>query len=348
MLIHKNFIGGNITVEKTEGNSVFLEREKRDTTEWFYWAFCVEGAAGKTLDFIFPKENRVGRFGAAVSHDLKSWHWQDIEAAGDRFSYTFGENENKVYFAHHMLYDPERMNVFAAERAIPVKTLCTTEKGRKLPFLSFGEGKKHILLCSRHHCCESTGTYVLEGCISELFGKLPDDYSVTVIPFVDYDGMLDGDQGKNRIPHDHNRDYTDKPIYNSTKEIIRIVAENPPEIFMDFHSPGHMWNGNDYNFFSHAKTKMGASTDKFGKILADESSSLPLNYDGKNDVRSNEKWNSDNNPNSKNYMSDIPGIRLVLSTETAYFGFPESKVSIDRLLDFGRAYGRSILRFIAE
>ena len=348
MLIHKNFIGGNISVEKIKGNTVFVERENRDTTDWFYWAFCVEEAAGKTLTFRFPNENRVGRFGAAVSHDLKSWHWQDVWDSGDSFSYTFGEDENKVYFAHHMLYDPERMNLLAAKRNIPFETLCVTEKGRALPWFTFGHGKKKILFTSRHHACESTGTYVLEGCVSELFGKLPDDYSVTVIPFVDYDGVLDGDQGKNRIPHDHNRDYIDKPIYNVTKKIIGFVAENPPEIFIDFHSPWHMRNGNDYNFFSHAKTSMGESTDNFGKILADESKHLPLKYDGKNDVRSNERWNSDDLPNSKNYMSDIPGIKLVLSTETAYFGLPESKVSIDGLLELGHAYGRAILRFIAE
>jgi hypothetical protein len=28
-----------------------------------------------------------------------------------------------------------------------------------------------------------------------------------VVPFVDKDGVEEGDQGKNRRPHDHNRDY---------------------------------------------------------------------------------------------------------------------------------------------
>ena len=45
MLIHQNFIGGNITVKEIDGNTVVLENELRDTTgDWFYWAFCVEGA----------------------------------------------------------------------------------------------------------------------------------------------------------------------------------------------------------------------------------------------------------------------------------------------------------------
>ena len=39
MLIHQNFIGGNITVKEIDGNTVVLENELRDTTgDWCYWA----------------------------------------------------------------------------------------------------------------------------------------------------------------------------------------------------------------------------------------------------------------------------------------------------------------------
>ena len=56
MLIHQNFIGGNITVKEIDGNTVVLENELRDTTgDWFYWAFCVEGAENKTITFKFQQ-----------------------------------------------------------------------------------------------------------------------------------------------------------------------------------------------------------------------------------------------------------------------------------------------------
>lgn len=46
MKLHKNFVGGNIRVIKTDGDTVFLDNELRDTTEdRFCFAFCVEGAA---------------------------------------------------------------------------------------------------------------------------------------------------------------------------------------------------------------------------------------------------------------------------------------------------------------
>lgn len=60
MNIHSNFIGGNIIVIKQNENDVYLENEVRDSGEdWFYWAFCVEGAEGKEINFhIGP--NRLG------------------------------------------------------------------------------------------------------------------------------------------------------------------------------------------------------------------------------------------------------------------------------------------------
>ena len=52
MIIHNKMPGGNIFVDKQEGSHVYLKNELRDTTEdWFYWAFCVEGAQGQEITF---------------------------------------------------------------------------------------------------------------------------------------------------------------------------------------------------------------------------------------------------------------------------------------------------------
>ena len=104
MIIHKNFVGGNICVVKQNETDIYVENEIRDTQEdWFYWAFCVENAEGKTVTFHFQK-NRLGYFGPAVSHDLIEWRW--LNQVGDNeFTYTFQKGENKVYFAHNMLFD---------------------------------------------------------------------------------------------------------------------------------------------------------------------------------------------------------------------------------------------------
>ena len=101
MKIHQEFTGGNIVVTKIEGNDVYLKNETRDSSKsWFYWAFCIEGAQGKTLTFHFDK-GRLGYWGPAVSHDLLDWKWHDqVDTANATFTYTFGPDEDKVYFAH--------------------------------------------------------------------------------------------------------------------------------------------------------------------------------------------------------------------------------------------------------
>lgn len=349
MIIHNKFTGGNISVLKTEGNTIYVEREIRDTEgDWFYWAFCVEGAQGRTLTFKFPSENRVGWFGAAVSHDLKTWYWQDTEYCPDSFTYTFKDDEKKVYFAHDMLYLPHLFDAFCEKNSFSQKVFCITEQGNEVPFLRFGNGEKYIIATARHHACESTGNYVLEGFTEVLKDNLPDDYSLIVIPFMDFDGVIYGDQGKNRKPYDHNRDYLDSPIYSSTKTLMDFAKSHDLKYYFDFHSPWHLRNNNDHPFFSHASESMVDTLNAFGDILAVECNGLPLRYEKGYDVGPNERWNKETSPNSKNFMSKLDTIKFSLSTETPYFGLEGNKTTQHSLLLLGKAYGRSILRFIAQ
>ena len=46
---------------------------------------------------------------------------------------------------------------------------------------------------------------------------------------MDKDGVEDGDQGKNRRPGDHNRDWDGESIYNSTeavREFLLVWSDN--------------------------------------------------------------------------------------------------------------------------
>ena len=227
MRIHGEFVGGNIIVIRQTPEEIWVENDLKDTSrDWFYWAFCAEGFAGQTITFHF-QELRLGYFGPAVSHDLKTWHWLDT-VDGDNFTYTFGTEENKVYFAHDMLYGPDRFFRFAHRHGLQVEELCTTRKGRSLPCLYLGEGEISMLLTARHHACESTGSYVLEGVLEELLREPLPDVRILCVPFVDFDGVMEGDQGKDRIPHDHNRDYCPHvvPIYPETAAIRNYAEEN--------------------------------------------------------------------------------------------------------------------------
>lgn len=348
MRIHKNFAGGNIVVKSIEGDTVYLENELRDTTEdWFYWAFCVEGAEGKTLTFKMQK-NRLGYFGPAVSHDYENWHWLD-SLEGDSFTYHFGENESKVYFAHHMLYRPERFFAFAKSKGIVVDTLCPSRKGRSTPCVSIGKGKRSIILTARHHACESTGNYVLEGVLDELIDRPIDDCTLFCVPFVDYDGVLDGDQGKSRAPHDQNRDYgiNKNSIYAETDEIRAYADEKGCNLGFDFHSPWHKGGRNDQVFIVQNSLEKIDRLDLFGNILEKKISSKSLKYNKSNDIAPFTEWNTPSAQFAFN-MTVRPECDVAFTLETAYFGTEDNKVSQAKLIELGHCFAKAIKAYIKE
>jgi len=348
MRIHKDFAGGNIIVKSIQGDTVCLQNELRDTAEdWFYWAFCVEGAEGLTLTFKMQK-NRLGYFGPAVSHDLKKWHWLDA-CDSDEFTYHFTEGEGKVYFAHNMLYHPDRFFDFAKEKGLTVETLCTSKKGRNTPCVKIGEGKLSIILTARHHACESTGNYVLEGVLDELVASPIDDCTVFCVPFVDYDGVLDGDQGKSRAPHDQNRDYVpdEKSFYAETDTIRRYADENGCNLAFDFHSPWHKGGRNDRVFIVQNSLEKIDRFNLFGKILEDSITSQSLNYQKADDIAPFVEWNKPSAQFSV-YMTSKPECDIAFTLETAYFGTPDNKVSQDRLVELGHCFAKAIKDYIKE
>ncbi len=123
-----------------------------------------------------------------------------------------------------MLYTPQMFFDFAAKNGIVVKTLCKSRKGRDIPCLEFGSGERHIVLTSRHHACEATGSYVLEGLLCDLHNNPIENTTVFCVPMIDYDGVCDGNQGKSRKPHDHNRDYNPNTpsIYETAPTVLPL------------------------------------------------------------------------------------------------------------------------------
>lgn len=335
-------------MKEQKSNVIHLENEIRDTThDWFYWAFCVEGAQGETLTFQFGP-NRLGYFGPAVSHDLKKWHWLD-SVDGDSFTYTFGENEDKVYFAHNMLYHPKRFLEFAEKSGLAVTELCKGYKGSSVPCVQFGSGKRYVILTARHHACESTGNYVLEGVLSSLLDNPIENTTVFCVPFVDYEGVIRGDQGKGRDPHDHNRDYpvdTDS-IYPECAAIKAYADQNGCHYGFDFHSPWHKGNENDNIFIVQNSIEKLPKLNRFGELFQNAITENSMQYESKNDYPPEFGWNL-GGAQFANYMRKLEENEIAFSLETAYFGTEENKVSEERLLELGRCFANALRAYIAS
>ena len=347
--LHTDFIGGNIKVVEQNDHAFILENELRDTTEdWFYWAFCVEGAQNQTLTFHF-QENRLGYWGPAISYDLVHWHWLD-SVDGNSFTYHFKADESKVYFAHSMLYHPDRFFKFAAQKNLNVTKLCDGYKGSEIPCIEFGCGDKTLVLTARHHACEAPGSYVLEGVLDELIQNPLEGYKVFCVPFVDYEGVIRGDQGKRRAPHDHNGDYdTEKePIYPETAAIRKYVDANNCRLAFDFHAPWHNLWQNDTAFLVQNSLEQETldKLNRFGETLESCITETSLKYFHKNDYPFMHGWNMGKGKGCSRYMISRPEINVACTLETTYFGVPDNVVTEPKMIELGHCFARAIKKYL--
>ena len=89
-------------------------------------------------------------------------------------------------------------------------------------------------------------SYVLEGIMAEILADTPtglwlrENVAFLVVPFVDKDGVEDGDQGKNRKPHDHGQDYRGDSLYPEVAALKKLIPHwvgGRPCYGFDWHCP---------------------------------------------------------------------------------------------------------------
>ena len=256
--IATKFPGGNARVERNDGASVHVAPDARGDNPWFYWCFEATASKPGRVTFVFP-ETVVGAKNGAVSHqgpavstdDGKTWRWMGTDTVKDNtFHYDFAKKDEKVRFAVAIPYLQSDYDAFLAANAenkhLKASALTKSRNGRAVELLQIGEpgpGKKAVLVTGRHHAAETIASHVLEGFLHAAMaddapGKaFREQYVLYAVPFVDKDGVEEGDQGKNRKPHDHNRDYGEKSIYPEVQAIRDLDKAKNFELSLDFHCP---------------------------------------------------------------------------------------------------------------
>lgn len=348
MKITTEYSGGNIIVNRIDGNIVYLQQALRDTsTWWFYWNFCVENPQFEEMEFHFDDGEVVGNFGPACSDDLINWTWCQPECLinNSSFKYRFKAGEKKKYFAYSLPYQVghfERFyNNIKDDEILQLSTIAISEQGRNIPVIKIGDkNNKNVIITCRHHSCESVASYVLEGLIQSLLmenRKTTNQYTFHIIPFVDIDGVENGDQGKERKPHDHNRDYLEKPIYNITKQLYKYTENMQVAAFIDFHCP---WKWGQCNDIPHIyENRNREIVEKFIMNLTDVTQNTFKNvikYDYNIfRMKAGCGYNKMENANAKNYFENKKGASLSITIETPYFGNLIKPYSIPMLYQWG-------------
>ena len=254
--IGTSFPGGNIVVEKIDGNTIHLAPDLRGGQPWFYWCFDATVAKPGKVVFDLGKPQKIGVRGPAASFDGgKSWRYlgmQNVEITtrAERFTHEFSLENQKVRFAVVIPYLQHDLDAFIKKNMtnphLVKKELTKTRKGTSVDMVTIGkpgQGVAPMLVTARHHACESTASFVLEGFLQEAISDSPAGidfrkrHVLFAVPIVDKDGVEAGDQGKNRMPHDHNRDYGDNPIYPEIQAISDLANSQKIHFAIDFHCP---------------------------------------------------------------------------------------------------------------
>ena len=366
------FPGGNIILEGIEGDVVKVRQDLRDTEgDWFYWQFRVRGAAGRTPTFQFAGSRVIGVRGPAVSTDQgNTWAWLGADAVrGNSFTYAFPKSAGEVRFSMNIPYMETHLNQFLVRhRGDPrLKTgvLTRTGKGREVELLHVGRqgggARYKVMLTSRHHACESLATYTLEGILETVLSDtkegawLRENAEFLAVPFVDKDGVEDGDQGKNRRPRDHNRDYDGQSVHAS----VRAIREQAPRwsegklrIALDLHCPGIRGENHEEIYFVGSPDQaMWTRVLKFATLL-EKTQRGPLVYRTANNIPFGKAWNTADSfkagMSNSRWAAGLPGMVVATSIEIPYANAGGEVVTADSARAFGADLARAIRVFLGK
>lgn len=370
MRIDCGFPGGNIIVDGVEGDVVRLRQDRRDTEGWwFHWCFRVRGASGRRLTFHFGDGDVLGVTGPAASTDGgKTWRWLGREVVeGASFSHLLPLKADEVRYGFTMPYVESNLREFLRRPGIRDlvrrETLCRSRKGREVELLFTGRtdsGCTHrVLLTCRHHACEAQASFALEGIMEaataddELGRRLRERVEFAVVPFMDKDGVEDGDQGKNRRPHDHNRDYAGESIYPEVRRLRKFApawAEGKLRLTLDLHCPWIRGPRNECIYF--VSTPLKEHWERLQQLSAvlESVEKGPLPYRAENNLPFGEEWNTNEGPLKSNsrWGGELPGVLLGTSLELPYARADGETVTPEKARAFGRDLAAALDRWLAE
>lgn len=375
--VDADFPGGNIVVDKIDNDNVYVHQDLRDTAgDWFYWHFRVRGAEGRQLTFHFTRSNPIGVRGPAVSVDGgKSWKWLGAQAVrGQSFAFAFPADSREVRFCFAFPYQAHDLHSFlrryASHPHLKVESLAKTKKGRDVELLRLGrlDGKcaHRVALTCRHHSCEMMASFVLEGIIDETLSDsnagrwLRDHVEFFIVPMVDKDGVEDGDQGKNRKPRDHNRDYEGASIHPSVKALRARLPEwsGGKLVFaLDLHCPWIRGGMNETVYFvGGPDDRIWQEVGRFATLLESvqkergQAAKETLPFSSKNNLPFGQGWNTAANYKTgkafARWAGELPGVRFAATLEVAYANASGRPVTTETARALGHDLARALARYL--
>jgi len=237
-----------------------------------WWHFRVRGLAEDqplTLRLRGSRASLEGREPLAAawamperaSYSIDGERWLQTEPGERReewMIYTIPPGSPAVWVAWGPPYTPAfaRRAVRDMADASPhaeARELGRSKDGRTVPMLHVRQGERPaserfgVWIQARQHAWESGSSWVAHGFGEWLLGDHPEaswlreHAELFVIPVMDVDNAATGNGGKNALPHDHNRDWSDDPHWNEVaaamKHVRQLIDERRMDLFLDIHNP---------------------------------------------------------------------------------------------------------------
>lgn len=351
---------GNILVESVSASDALIRQDLRDTEgDWFWW--CFEAHAAGEVRFRFTGSDVIGTRGPAVSTDGGlNWRWLGRGAVeGKSFVYRFDPRRPAARFGFAIPYTERDLARFLnGRRGIRTEALCQTNRGRTAERLRFGAaspGAVKVLLTARHHCCECIASYALEGIIEAALDDrwLRANVAFAAIPFVDKDGVEDGDQGKNRRPRDHNRDYDGDSVHPTVRAIRQWVpawGAGSLAFALDLHCPWIRGEHNEDIYFPGGEEPRNwREISQFARLL-EKLNKGPLPYSTKNNIPFGTAWNTAANYKQgmsfARWAAGIKGIRAAGTIEIPYANCGDVDVTPAAARALGHALAAALREYL--
>lgn len=262
--VNTDFPGGSGVVEtldQTTRSLTIRPTPHKDAGWECWWSFELAGITPgeevtltvKSMAFGLPSR-------ASYSYDGKTWQQtaRGIAAKG-QITYKLKIDHEKVRLAWgppFQLSDASELIERTLERNVGATKfeLARTKADRTVPALRWdpparvGMKRRGIWLQSRQHAWESGSSWVGAGFVDWLSSddaaakSLRETTRIVYIPIMDVDNVERGAGGKDQKPHDHNRDWSDEPIFSAVRAAQKGIQEMDEagefDLFIDLHNPG--------------------------------------------------------------------------------------------------------------
>jgi hypothetical protein len=323
--VSSNFEGGSarvLSIDQSSRTIRFMPAGDPDRGWPCWWFLQVDGAeAGTTLNFeVIGSDRPIPQDGgnqgrplssswatpvrAAVSFDGTTWqHSEPGEKRPGGMVWRVQATGARVWLAWGPPFTPRDASAFlsklvSAHSFAEAFTLERTREGREVPAIRIHEGGVPgpetfgVWVEARQHAWESGGSWVCRGFAEWVAGDdeaarwLRAHAEIFIVPIMDVDHVATGDGGKEALPQDHNRDWSDAPhwpeVAAAQKRLAALAGEQRFDVFLDLHNPGatdlgsYFYTGED-TFLSEVALQR---RERF-LALAKEHFTGPIPYDPK-------------------------------------------------------------------